>query len=200
MKNCFLFRKVLVVAVIGFGVSIFGGCSTHRVVVQTNHYAENAPQSLVTYNWFKSAEGDDILGNNQFIYHSIQKAIDRELDKKGYKTPATAPDVQIGMLIVTSRDGLDVTMDRYFGDDLRGERSEAASDALAKLPRQSLEEGTIVLDAVNARTHKLVWRGTGQTNVNRENSPEERAEKIAFIVNSLLERFPESKPSTAPIP
>ena len=196
MLITFLSRKVLVAATLTFGFIIFVGCVTNtpKAVVNTKSYSENVPQRLVTYDWFKLTDGDEILGNNLYIYQSIQRAIDGELAMKGYKTPAAAPDIKVGMLIVTSRDGLNVSEDRYFGEDLLGERGVNASDAVPILPRQSLEEGTIVFDAVDARTMKLVWRGTVKTDVNRENSPELRGEKIAFIANRLLQRFPESRP------
>ena len=59
-------------------------------------------------------------------------------------------------------------------------------------PRVSdYEEGTLVVDAVDARTNRVVWRGWAQSNVNGVIDNQDRlAAQINEAVTRMMERFP----------
>lgn len=52
------------------------------------------------------------------------------------------------------------------------------------------EVGTLILDGVDAREQRLVWRGTAQAELHRDLSPDALQKKINDAVHKLLARFP----------
>jgi hypothetical protein len=52
------------------------------------------------------------------------------------------------------------------------------------------EQGTVVIDLVDAQKKELVWRGLGTKAVQRYDSPAEAKEAIDHIVGKILSRYP----------
>lgn len=51
-------------------------------------------------------------------------------------------------------------------------------------------EGSLTLDIVDTRTKQLVWRGTAESSIDRDASPQERRERLQEAVSKILEKFP----------
>jgi len=64
---------------------------------------------------------------------------------------------------------------------------------VSKSADTSYDEGTLILDLVDAKTKTLVWRGTATGTVQKDNSPEERETNIKLAVGHLLEGYPPKK-------
>ncbi len=64
---------------------------------------------------------------------------------------------------------------------------------VSKSPTREYDEGTLILDLVDAQGKTLIWRGTAKGTVHPENSPEEKKENIRKAVAYLLEGYPPSK-------
>lgn len=58
------------------------------------------------------------------------------------------------------------------------------------------EQGTLILDVVDAKTRKLIWRATAKAIVSTESTPQKQTKKIRNAVQEILENFP---PKTANI-
>ncbi len=56
-------------------------------------------------------------------------------------------------------------------------------------PRE-YEEGRIIIDFFDTKSHKLIWRGIGSDKINSERSPEESLALIRSAVQKILVRFP----------
>lgn len=52
------------------------------------------------------------------------------------------------------------------------------------------DEGTLVIDIVDAGSKSLVWRGVARGAVHPDSTPEERDERIRSAVKQVLDRFP----------
>lgn len=52
------------------------------------------------------------------------------------------------------------------------------------------EQGTVVIDLVDAEKKELVWRGMGTKAVQRYDSPAEAREAVDLIVGEILNRYP----------
>jgi hypothetical protein len=50
--------------------------------------------------------------------------------------------------------------------------------------------GTLVIDVINAKQQRLVWRGAGERTLEQNLSPAERETLINTVVNDILGRFP----------
>ena len=161
--------------------SLLAGCTTQEAYVQSEFVQKNQPANFQTYGWLKEARGDAIPNNNQPIFESVQAAIEKELNDRGFRKSAS-PDFKLGMLLVDRDPGQTYTLDRYFGDSLRG--TDVAS--LPTMPNDPVEQATVVVDALDARSGDVVWRGAAMTDVNRNNSPKVRTKKINWIASELI--------------
>jgi hypothetical protein len=52
------------------------------------------------------------------------------------------------------------------------------------------EQGTVVLDLMDATRKEIVWRGVAEAEINREKSPAERDKRIRDGIAELLKKFP----------
>jgi len=55
------------------------------------------------------------------------------------------------------------------------------------------EEGTLILDFIDAERKELVWRGKAQSRLRDQSTPQEREERVREAVNAILDRYPPSK-------
>ena len=58
------------------------------------------------------------------------------------------------------------------------------------------EQGTLILDVVDAKTRKLIWRATAKAIVSPASTPEKQTEKIKNAVQEILEHFPPKTENT----
>lgn len=59
---------------------------------------------------------------------------------------------------------------------------------------RTYDEGTLILDLVDAKTRHLVWRGTARGTVHQGYAPEERTQRINEAVHGILENYPPANP------
>jgi hypothetical protein len=52
------------------------------------------------------------------------------------------------------------------------------------------EQGTLILDVIDAGSNKLIWRGSAAARVVDDKTPEERTRRVNEAVEKILERFP----------
>ncbi|MDG2123973.1 MAG: DUF4136 domain-containing protein [Verrucomicrobiales bacterium] len=182
-------KKKTLRGVFAIATALLTSCATQEAIVGYNYTPEHQPDQFSSFSWLKEVESTDTLSNNLAILQTIQGSIGKQLGDKGFQK-STTTDFKLGMLIVDRDQGINYTLDRYFGNSLRG----ADISSVPSLPGKSLEQGTMILDAVNAKTGDVVWRGTAATDINRKNSPDVRTDKIEWIVSELLKSFPDPRP------
>jgi len=51
-------------------------------------------------------------------------------------------------------------------------------------------EGTLVVDAINPKTQKIVWRGIAKDELSAKDTPQEKTEYINHVVSKIIEKFP----------
>jgi hypothetical protein len=130
--------------------------------------------------------GDPRLDNNPFFKDHMQGAVERHLAAKGLElSSAEKPDLLIHYhASVTQR--LDVNrVDREYGycygDD-------------CGIRVMEYEAGTLVLDVVDPRTDRVVWRGWAQDSLEGVIENQDRMERmINEAVALMLERFPRAQ-------
>ena len=53
-----------------------------------------------------------------------------------------------------------------------------------------IEEGTLILDFVDTRSKKMIWRGSANADVSDATTPEKREKIIDDAVENILKYFP----------
>ena len=52
------------------------------------------------------------------------------------------------------------------------------------------KEGTLVVDALNPKTQKIVWRAIATKEIRKYDTPQERTEAVNRVIKKLMEKFP----------
>ena len=128
------------------GALLLSGCASMSVVSYL------APDARVTrdstYNWASmnpTSTGDPRLDSNAFFEEAVQTAVDRRLAAKGFEKRAS-PDLLVHV-------HASITEEIFIaGWERRGEGCENCTPEV-------YDAGTLVIDLLDARTNRLVWRG-----------------------------------------
>jgi hypothetical protein len=149
-----------------------------------------------TYDWAPPDSlpaGDPRLDENAYFQDHVQGAVERGLAGKGYGLgPSPVPDLWIHYhAAVTGRIAVD-PFDRPFG---------ACYDDACGVRVHEFEVGMLVLDVVDARTGRLVWRGWARHGVaDILNNPDRMAAQINEAVAGMLDTMPSGAELTLDAP
>ena len=161
------------------------GCATTMTV--SSHLDPTADFARYrSYDWGPAdalPTSDPRLARNPSFQDYLQGAIARQLALRGLEQSTSGtPDFLIHYHTnVTSRltvDGVDRERGYCSGDNCLGEVAE-------------YEAGTFVLDVVDARTNKLIWRGWAQDTLDSAiSNPDRMEQKVDEAIPRILARFP----------
>jgi hypothetical protein len=147
----------------------FAGCATMMVSSHIECGVNFA--SFVTYDWGPPDNlpvGDPRLDNNPFFNDHLQGAIEKKLAANGYeRVTSGTPD-----LLVHYHASVNQRLDVYTVDNRYGYCYGNCEPQIT-----DYEQGTLVVDLVDARTNKVVWRGWSQDTVSGVIDNQERLEK-----------------------
>jgi hypothetical protein len=132
-------------------------------------------KSLKTYDWMTVPEKANI---DSLIVERVKKAVNAGLKDKGLIMTSDNPDFLIAEHL-GEKDKVDVT-ERY-RRGITGPRGVSA---------YQIEEGSLILDFVDAKSKKMIWRGAAKAGVDNLNTPEQSEKLINEAVQEILEKFP----------
>lgn len=154
-------------------------CATVAVTAVTEHGVDLSRYR--TYAWDAvdpAVPGDPRLDSNPFFHDYVTGAIDRHLATRGYGPSVVQPDLRVHYHVSTAQ--------RVF---ISG--TEPADKTCRDCTAQVYEQGTVLIDLVDARTGTLVWRGAAQSNLAAAVGDQTRMElAIERVVERILERLP----------
>jgi hypothetical protein len=144
-----------------------------------------------TYDWGPAdalPTGDPRLDENPFFKDHVQGAVEKELAARGFEQ-STSPDLLIHYHAnISQRIDID-RLDRSWGycetDDCH-------------VGVREYEAGTLVLDVIDTRTNRLIWRGWAQESVEDAlHDSDKMARQINEGVTRMLGQFPRVRLVTA---
>jgi len=165
-------------------VAVVGCSSGLRVVTDVNPEADFA--SYHTYQWVDeppTAEIDRVVFND-IVVARIRWAIDSVLESKGYAEVADEPD-----LLVTWHGGVDART-RYVGGYGRYGVPYGAPRSPAPMRVDTWDQGTVLIEIVDAEHGETVWRGLGQTALYEEHDAEKRQAITGTAVSRIMGDLP----------
>lgn len=181
-----LIRLMQVTMVAGVALAVTGCAETMTVGSHVERDLNFAQYR--TYDWGPAdalPTGDPRLDKDPFFKDQVQGAVERQLASRGLELAASGtPDLRIHYHAnITQRidvNSVDRTYGYCSGDDCRGGVTE-------------YEAGTLVLDLMDARTNRLVWRGWAQNSVeDLLDNPDRMARAIDDAVTRMLRQLPRS--------
>jgi len=171
------------------GVVLLGaataGCATLTVsshVERGINFAE-----YVTYDWGDRDSlpvGDPRLDNNEFFRDYLEGAIEKRIAAKGYERAVAGESDLVIHYHATVSQKLDVRETNQPYEYCYGE------DCAARV--FEFEQGTLVVDLVDRKTNKLVWRGWAQDTmtgvIDNQARLEQQVEESVMKMMQLLPR------------
>ncbi len=179
-------RHLLPLAAATLSLFTVTGCATHVTI--SSHVEHGLDFShYQTFNWGPAdalPTGDPRLDKNAFFNDRVQGAVEKGLRARGLQL--TAIDASADLLIhyhasISKRITVN-HVDSGYG---------YCSQAVCPPDVVEYEAGTLVLDIVDARTNRLIWRGWAQNNVeDLLHDPDRMASTIDDAVERMLRRLP----------
>ena len=140
-----------------------------------------------TWNWLPGAKPSE-KDIDSLSEQRIRSAIEAELPHHGVTKAGEGADLSVNFRISVQHkietSNASVGVGYGWGP---------AHVGVSKSPSRSYDEGTLILDLVDAKTKTLVWRGTAIGTVDKDFTPEERQERIQNAVAELLRDYPPTK-------
>ncbi len=171
---------------------VCGACST--LSVTTDYNPNYNFSTLRTYAWLvsKEAPSNDARINNALMVDRVRAAVERTLTAKGYVlTDADSADFMVSWLGAIDKKIQVETMDNFYSpygygplgmDPFWGDRIQTVV--------REYEEGTLIVDILDPKQHKLIWRGVGKERLDTKSSPEAVTKGINKAVTAILKDFP----------
>lgn len=161
-------------------LAALAGCATMTV---SSHIERDVDfSSYVTYDWGGRDNfpvGDPRLDNNPFFRDYVEGAIERRLIAKGFELAVDGPPD----LLVHYHASVSQKVDVYEADRDHG------YDQPSRIVE--FEQGTLVVDIVDAKTSKVIWRGWSQDVMTGVIDNQRRLEKqVEEGVGKMMLRLP----------
>ena len=163
------------------------GCSSVKTEV------DKGPTRARSFSFVRPAPRPATIDPSRFAYlhPMVQDGITQSLARRGVTKVASGGDIQVAYLVIAGNNAMTTSLDEYFG---YGEEAAALVNKLHKQQtgggeRSYFEEGTIIIDLVDARTQKLLRRTSIQRPVLRNVSPEMRAERLHEAVEEAFQKL-----------
>lgn len=148
---------------------------------------------LKTWNWEPAKAGDRPgEDENTLTAQRVKSAVQAQMEAMGYNKVNVNPDFLVGWH-ASVKEKMDVqTINNYYGYgpgwgyNYWNSWGPGYSDTFTYY----YEEGTLILDVVDSKTHQLIWRGTAKAVVDENATPDQRTAKINKAVEMILAKFP----------
>ena len=144
-----------------------------------------------TFNWMQVPEK---AGIDSFVVQRVKNAVNTELKAKGLVMISKNPDFLIAEHL-GKKSKVQVTdwgYDYGYYGRYRGYGGHGGYWGPRRISTYQYEEGTLILDFVDAKSKKLIWRGTAKARVQNVDTPEKSEKIINAAVKEILKKYPPS--------
>ena len=168
---------------------LLAGCSSFKVTDDYDPSADFA--QFGSYAWLPRPDATETGArtiDDGLLRQRIERATDEGLAAKGLRRVDAPTDAN---LLVTSHISVEqklrVNTTNYgYGYGRWGYYGGGYTDTTV----DQYEEGTLILDFIDAKTKQLVWRGMAQSRLKEMATPEEREARVRAAVAAILEKYP----------
>ncbi|MCY1045116.1 DUF4136 domain-containing protein [Corallococcus sp. bb12-1] len=181
----------VVPVLVGLGLASCAG-----VDVGTNYdpAAVQRIDNFRTYSWMAQPQKtQDARINNDITDSRVKEAVNQDLQSRGYRKVDASenPDFLIGWQgAIDTRLSAEM-VDNYYGypwDPFWGSYYGPYGGGGTYV--RQYDVGTLILDVVDAKEKKLVWRGTAQANLGDTPSIQSAGKKLDEGVEKMMKEFP----------
>ncbi|MGI2173239.1 DUF4136 domain-containing protein [Shewanella ulleungensis] len=145
-----------------------------------------------SFAWVEKNNGDAEYHLDGLMDQRVRTAIETQLSQKGI-SKVDKPEADLLVNYITKVDkkiNVD-TFNSHFGyNPYYGPRWGLAGSMQTETIVREYEVGTLMVDLVDNKTGKLVWRGTIADTVREQSTPQERVETINHAIGSVMMNYP----------
>jgi hypothetical protein len=175
-------RRLILAAVV-----LAAGCGGPALTIDADYETTTDFSKYKSWSWMPGAKPSE-KDIDPISQQRIKDAIEAELPKHGLAKKDEGGDLtvnyQISVQHKIKQSNASVGVGYGWGP---------AHVGVSKSPSREWDEGTLILDLVDAQGKTLIWRGTAKGTVHPENSPDEKKENIKKAVAELLLDYPPAK-------
>lgn len=172
------------IIVLGALVCAVSPALAHRVLVDFDHRTHFSRYK--TYSWVAAADNppDGGLFPNQLMRERIVGSIEEALAARGFKHVEKGGDLLINYGIQVSETPQFTT----FYNDTGPGWGWGWGSGISTTTVQTIYEGTLVVDIVDANQKKLVFQGTSSQTISSR--PTTNTRRLARAINEIFEKYP----------
>ena len=142
---------------------------------------------LRTYDWLPiPTEAEETVG---LMIERIKKTVNTHLEAKGLRIKKERPDFLVATYF-GQKDKLRIISGGYPYAPYRGYYYHDGPYYWGGVDSYYYQQGTLILDFVDARSRKLIWRGTAKASLGKEQTPEKLDKVVSEAVEKILMNFP----------
>jgi len=171
---------------LGVMLVVLAACSS--VSVKHDYDTETDFSKYRNYAWMDREIPGDELAKNPLIKKRVQVAVDATLASKGY----TLTEFEKADFVVVIHAGIKERM-RIQDWGRYGWYDPWWGPYGGRVDVSYYEEGTLVVDIIDAKAKELVWRGMGTGIVKAYSKPEKMQKAMDEDVTKILSAFPPGK-------
>lgn len=183
-------RALIILLALG-AVFLTGGCS--QVSVQTDFDQSADFASLKTYAWYDGEQPTtgDPRADNPMLDQRVRTAVETVLNEKGFTKTDAAPDFLLIYHAAVSKEiGVTTTTQPGYSAGYYGWNYVYSPVWIEQSASYTYNQGSLILDVVDAKSEKLIWRGSAQANVDDVNTQQQRKNLMNEAVRGMLAKFP----------
>lgn len=195
--------KRIVFSLLGISMAGLLGCATPSDIrVQTTVESEADFSGIATYAWhpeLNKPTGHPRVDDEQ-LNAWVRAAVDGDLQAKGLTMNADSPDVYVGYAAALERKLDTATINQQYGYAPGWGSNVSASPGYRRYSpgwepggksTYRYDEGTLVLDIIDASSQKLLRRAAAQARANeKKRSDAERQQRLEGAIQRMLDGFP----------
>jgi len=137
-----------------------------------------------TFDWMEVPELADI---DNLVVQRVKNAVNAQLNKINLKLTANKPDFLIAIHL-GKKDKVETTDWGYTYGTAEGYRG--GREGTRVVSAYEYQEGSLILDFVDAQSKKLIWRGSAKAEVQNINTAKKSEKVINKAVKMILKKFP----------
>ena len=163
--------------------------------VDTDYDPQADFASMETYAWAQRtpAGDDDPRVYNAIVARRLKAGVDNALQAKGFREVSSSPDVYVAWHgAINGKMSYETISNNYgYGWGRYGSGGWSMGATSYRTHVREWDEGTLLIDFVDARTEELVYRTVGQARLSEvQRTPQESQQAINEAVLKMLADFP----------
>jgi len=135
-------------------------------------------ENYKSYSWIKVEAGNSLWQDR------IQHAVDAELGAKGWTLAPTSADAAISAIGSVN---VQLQLETYY-TGLGGGWFWRFGNGIATTTVENVPVGNLVVDIFDAKSKKLIWRGSAEKVLSEK--PEKNEKKLEEAVRDMFKKFP----------